>query len=251
MKKRRVLLYCVAVLVCIGISPSRAAFEVQGVIVDEATHRPIPHATVTLDGKPQYADANGSFASAGTVRIVAARAPGYRSASVSLKPDQPLVVSLTPFRARGVYLSLYGVATPSLRNAAVALKETNGINALVIDAKGDRGLTSYASEARESIGAAANAPSPAPVVRDMAGLLESLHREGLYLIARIHAPPRIPNGPFEMHKRMSGGIVKSCSGSIHSGMKSGSTTSTLRKKRPVSASTKSSSTMCASPMHRG
>jgi hypothetical protein len=185
MKKADVLLYCAVVLVCIGISPSRAAFEVQGVIVDETTHRPIPHATVTLDGKPQYSDANGAFGSADTVHIVAARAPGYRSTSVSATPDQPLVVPLKPFRARGVYLSVYGVATPSLRNAAVSLKDTNGINALVIDAKGDRGLTSYASEARESVGAAANAPSPAPVVHDMAGLLQNLHREGLYLIARI------------------------------------------------------------------
>jgi hypothetical protein len=72
-----------------------------------------------------------------------------------------------------------------LRNAAVALKETNGINTLVIDAKGDRGLTPFASLAREEIGAAANAPSPAPVVHDMAALLRDLHHQGLYLIARI------------------------------------------------------------------
>ncbi|BCG01227.1 hypothetical protein PPGU19_057950 [Paraburkholderia sp. PGU19] len=185
MKRARIVLYCAALLVCIGISSTRAASEVQGVIVDEATHRPIPHATVTLDGKPQYADANGAFVSADHVRVVAARAPGYRSASVTATSNQPIVVALTPFRVRGVYLSIYGVATASLRNAAVALKETNGVNALVIDAKGDRGLTSYESEAREIAGAAANAPSPAPVVHDMAALLQNLHQEGLYLIARI------------------------------------------------------------------
>ena len=185
MKRFSLHLWFAAALVCADISPSRAAFEVQGVIVDESTHRPIPYATVTLDGKPQYADANGTFSSTGPVHIVAARAPGYRSTSVSPTPDQPLVVPLTPFRARAVYLSVYGVATPSLRDAAIALKNTNGINALVIDAKGDRGLTSFASEARESIGAAANAPSPAPVVHDMAALLQNLHQEGLYLIARI------------------------------------------------------------------
>ncbi|MEI6001945.1 GTP-binding protein [Paraburkholderia bengalensis] len=185
MKRLAAVLCCVATLVAVDIAPSRAAFEVQGMIIDESTHQPIPYATVTLDGKPQYADANGAFSSAGAVHLVAARAPGYRSASVSLTPEQPLVVRLAPFRARGVYLSVYGVASRTLRDAAVALKDTNGINALVIDAKGDRGLTSYASDARESIGAAANAPSPAPVVHDMAALLQSLHRDGLYLIARI------------------------------------------------------------------
>jgi peptidoglycan/xylan/chitin deacetylase (PgdA/CDA1 family) len=185
MKRLAAVLSCTATFLAVDIPPSRAAFEVRGVIVDESTHRPIPYATVTLDDKPRYADADGTFSSASTVRIVAARAPGYRSASVSPAPDQPLVVLLAPFRARGVYLSVYGVASPTLRKAAVALKDTNGINALVIDAKGDRGLTSYASEARESIGAAATAPSPAPVVRDMAALLLGLHREGLYLIARI------------------------------------------------------------------
>ncbi|SEK10839.1 putative glycoside hydrolase [Paraburkholderia diazotrophica] len=185
MKRPAVVLSFIAALLAVDISPSRAAFEVQGVIVDESTHQPIPYATVTLDGKPQYADANGTFSSGSAVRIVAARAPGYRSTSVTPTPDEPLVVALAPFRARAVYLSVYGVASATLRDAAVSLKDTNGINALVIDAKGDRGLTSYVSEARESIGAAEKAPSPAPVVRNMAALLQSLHQEGLYLIARI------------------------------------------------------------------
>ncbi len=179
------LLCCAVAVAAVCISPSRAALEIAGVIVDESTHRPIPHAIVTLDGEAQYADASGTFHSSSPVRVIAARAPGYRSTSLSPTPEKPLVVPLTPFRARGVYLSTYGVATKSLRNAAVALKNTNGINALVIDAKGDRGLTSYHSGAREATGATAHAPSPAPVVQDMAALLQNLHGEGLYLIARI------------------------------------------------------------------
>jgi hypothetical protein len=80
---------------------------------------------------------------------------------------------------------VYGITSATLRDAAIDLRHTTSINALVIDVKGDRGLTPYDSVARDASGAAARIDVRAPIQKDFAGLLTRLHSDGLYLIARI------------------------------------------------------------------
>lgn len=98
---------------------------------------------------------------------------------------EPVRLALTPVRPRAVYLSVFGIGNAALRDAAVALPQASAINALVIDVKGDRGMTPYRSAARDAIGASAQVKAPAPLVRDFPALLAGLHARGLYLIARI------------------------------------------------------------------
>jgi hypothetical protein len=163
----------------------RAGADVTGTVIDAATQRPIPGAIVTTGGIAQRTDARGAFAIASAATSVAARAPGFLRAQTQAQAGAPVTLALDPFRPRAVYLSAYGIASATLRGAAVNLRESNRINALVIDVKGDRGLTPYRSAAREAIGAASLAGPRTPLVKDFAGLLAQLHRDGFYLIARI------------------------------------------------------------------
>lgn len=162
-----------------------ATAAISGVVIDASTHAPVPGATVTVGGVSQHTDANGAFSSTLAAPIVEARAPGYLRGQATSAGGEPVTVALTPFRPRAVYLSVYGVNNETLREGAVRLKESNGINALVIDMKGDRGLTPYPSAARDAIGATAQLTEHAPIRRDFAALVAQLHEQGFYLIARI------------------------------------------------------------------
>ncbi len=156
-----------------------------GRVVDELSGKPVPHALVTSTAGVQHADENGNFEFEPSGASIAARAPGYLRTSTSTSGETPLRLKLTPFRPKAVYLSVYGVTSPMLRDEALALTQTTAINALVIDMKGDRGLTPYRSPAREAAGAFAQIKDKTPMERDLPALLASLHRRHLYLIARI------------------------------------------------------------------
>ena len=158
-----------------------------GVVVDAQTRAPLAGAIVTIDGHASRAKDDGAFDAPASARQVAARAPGYLRSAVSLDDARggPLTIALVPFRPKAVYLSVFGVTSDTLRDAATALKASNGINALVIDVKGDRGLTPWADAARDAIGASSHAPAHPRYIADFAALVAALHRQGFYLIARI------------------------------------------------------------------
>ena len=159
-----------------------------GVVIDEVTGRPIPQAIVTSSAGVQQTDANGRFEfehPTGNHAQIAARAPGYLRARAGTSGDTPVTLKLTPFRPKAVYLSVYGVTSATLREEALALTRTTAINALVIDVKGDRGFTPYASAARDAVGASAKLKTKGPIERDFPALLANLHSRHLYLIARI------------------------------------------------------------------
>lgn len=162
-----------------------AAQTLSGVVVDAQSHEPIPHAIMTDTQGVRRADEAGRFSVDAGTATVAVRAPGYLRATVPVTADAPLKIALTPFRPRAVYLSAYGVTNAALRDAAVELTERTPINALVIDMKGDRGMTPYRSAARDAIGASAHVGDHAPSVRDFQAIVDALHRRRLYLIARI------------------------------------------------------------------
>ena len=154
-------------------------------VVDATNGRPLAGAIGYASGVSRTADGDGAFSleveTTGT--RVSVRAPGYARTEVELTAAGfTHTIRMTPVRPKAVYLSAYGIADRTLRDAALALQGRTAVNAFVIDVKGDRGMTPYRSAAREAIGAASD---PAPRVPDLASLIRTFHARGLYLIARI------------------------------------------------------------------
>ncbi|MGS0626166.1 putative glycoside hydrolase, partial [Ralstonia sp. VS2407] len=128
-------------------------------VVDATNGRALAGAIGHAPGANRTADREGSFSleidAAGTRLSV--RAPGYARIEVTLAPAAAAyTIRMTPVRPKAVYLSAYGVADRTLRDAALSLQDQTAINALVIDVKGDSGVTPYRSKAREISGAASH-----------------------------------------------------------------------------------------------
>jgi len=174
-----------ALFVVTALLTGRGALAVTGVVLDSSTQKPLADAIITTSAGVMRTDENGRFETAEAVERVAARAPGYLRTEANVSDETPVTLALTPFRPKAVYLSVFGVTSSTLRNNAVSLAENTEINALVIDVKGDRGLTPYRSAAREAIGATAHLTTRAPQMRDFPALLAKLRAQHPYLIARI------------------------------------------------------------------
>jgi hypothetical protein len=167
------------------LASQSALAATSGVVIDQDTHKPIAGAIVTSSAGVTRSDDAGHFDIAAATTSIAARAPGYLRTEVQLSGDATVTVALTPFRPKAVYLSVYGIHSASMRNAAVDLAQHSVINALVIDVKGDRGITAYRSAARDASGATAKLSERLPPLADFPGVLADLHAKHLYLIARI------------------------------------------------------------------
>jgi len=107
---------------------------------------------------------------------ISARNSRYRSGQ---SPDRN---ALEPFKPKALYLTVYGIAVPRIRDAARAALEKNNMNALVIDVKGDRGFIPFKVDLplAEEIGA-----QKTILIKDMKAALAALKEKNLYLIARI------------------------------------------------------------------
>lgn len=178
-------------IVIAAILSSPAGAQVTTIVQSATSHDPIAGAIISQGAYEVRTEADGRFTLPSHVGCnhapVNIRAPGYWRTSVRFdceRTDFPLV-QLQPLRPKAVYLSVYGIASQILREDVLRLQHQTAINALVIDVKGDRGLTPYPSAARRNVGAEAHAPTAPPRVPDLPALLKELHRRGLYLIARI------------------------------------------------------------------
>jgi hypothetical protein len=156
----------------------------EGQIVDAATGAAIAGATVTLDARVIETDASGHFEDDGTAAVIKARAPGYQAASIPSAEfwSGNARLKLTPIRPKALYLSMFGIANRALRDGALQLIRDAKLNALVIDVKGDRGLIAFhsANPLAAAVGAQRTITIP-----DLHALVQSLHQQGLYTIARI------------------------------------------------------------------
>jgi hypothetical protein len=157
--------------------------KLTGTVIDGATGRAVPWAFLTFAGGTVVGQQDGSFElterPTGPIRVLA---PGYRRAEVEMGAGRALEVRLEPFIARGVYLTLYGVADRTLRGNARDLAERTEINTIVIDVKGDRGLMTYRSAVPLADRVGAN---DEPTVTDVKELIASLKGRGIYTIGRI------------------------------------------------------------------
>jgi hypothetical protein len=165
---------------------ARPALAFDGRLVDAATGASARDATVFAAGKEIRPGPDGAFHLDGRADRILARAPGYRAVSIAPADLERTggVVKLTPFAVRGLYLTVYGVGSKSLRDGALSLIRSGAANALVIDLKGDRGLVPYPSLVA---GSTAPASRKLTTIRDLRQFASEMHASGVYLIARIVA----------------------------------------------------------------
>ncbi len=166
-------------------SPFYPVGPIVGKVVDASTGRPVAGAIVTTDGLIERTDGNGGFSLPAADRTVAVRAYGYRRSpwiAVSPVAGKPLEIRLSPVTPKGLYLTVFGIGSRVLRDAALKLMDETELNTLVIDVKGDRGIVPYKS----SVALASTIGSQKVItVRDMKGLMKTLKEKGVYTIARI------------------------------------------------------------------
>jgi hypothetical protein len=179
----------VARLVIVALTVAFLALDssgvpITGVVIDAATREPVKGAFVTTGDIQTQTDEHGTFrlavAPVGRIRV---RAHGYARIEVtggSLARSSE--VALTLLQPKALYLSVFGVGNRSLRDAALELIDTTGLNALVIDVKGDRGIIGYRSTIplAQEIGA-----QHVITIPDLQELVATLRQRGIYTIARI------------------------------------------------------------------
>ena len=152
-----------------------------GYVYDQASGGALSGVLVTYPGGTTHSDAFGHFSVPADLAQFSLRALGYQRLSQSAAPAGARI-GLAPFRAKALYLSVYGIGSKVLREQALHLIATTELNALVIDVKGDRGLVPYPS----SVALATQVGAQKVItVRDMPALIQSLQAQGVYLIARI------------------------------------------------------------------
>jgi hypothetical protein len=161
-----------------------AAQAYDGKVVDAETKAPIEGALVTLTDQVVRTGQDGAFHLEGTGDTLRLRAPGYsrRDFAISELSNPETEIGLTPFKVKGLYLTVYGIASKKLREAALEAVRLNHLNALVIDVKGDRGFIPFKVDLplADEIGA-----QKIILIKDMQATLTNLKEQGLYLIARI------------------------------------------------------------------
>uniref|UniRef100_A0A7V4LC90 DUF4015 domain-containing protein n=1 Tax=Desulfobacca acetoxidans TaxID=60893 RepID=A0A7V4LC90_9BACT len=160
-----------------------AALAYEGTVLDAATKAPIAGALVALGDQAVRTNPEGKFKVEGEGDVVRVRAAGYgrRKLPVSEWGNGSREIALEPFKVKALYLTPYGVVT-KLREAALEAVKLNGLNALVIDVKADRGFIPFKVDIplAEEVGA-----QKTILIKDIKALVKSFKEQNLYLIARI------------------------------------------------------------------
>ena len=165
------------------LPPTRAVAFI-ATVIDASTKRPLEGVFVTLNDKVMKTDSNGAVEINGPVNTVGFKAWGYQRKSVALHDlaGDSIQVALTPFQPKALYLSFYGIGSTKLREAGIDLIGKTELNAVVIDVKGDRGMVAFKS----SVPLAEQAGAQRTItMRDARAVIERLHNQHIYAIARI------------------------------------------------------------------
>ncbi|MBX9946238.1 MAG: hypothetical protein K2Y40_19345 [Reyranella sp.] len=173
------LLAAAALLV---LGPAAYAQEREGMVIDGATDTPIAGAIVTVGQRTVLTDPQGRYRTEGGTLPLQIRAPGYRRETLPAGSGNQDTIRLTPLAPKALYLTVYGIGAPFLLDPALEVIQKSGLNALVIDLKGDRGLIPYPSALPLAAKAGALKLRTIP---DLKALATSLKAKGIYLIARI------------------------------------------------------------------
>jgi hypothetical protein len=176
------LLPSLLIILTLFFAVATQAYE--GKVIDTQTKAPIAGAVVVAGDRTARTDKDGVFHLEGTGEALKVKAAGYKRQELAATAvgNPQTEISLEPFKVTGLYLTVYGIAVPRIREAAVAALEKNNMNALVIDVKGDRGFIPFKADLplAEEVGA-----QKTILVKDIKATLAALKEKNLYLIARI------------------------------------------------------------------
>jgi hypothetical protein len=165
-----------------------AATSLDGHIIDASTGKPVSDAVVAIGANVVKGDPTGHFQIPADLAnpnlMILARAPGYRASTFTAADStkNKNTFALIPFTPHALYLSVYGIASKPIRDAALDIIHKGGANALVVDIKSDRGLLTYPSEIplAQKIGA-----RKLTLIHSLPDLVNNAHGQGIYMIARI------------------------------------------------------------------
>lgn len=183
--RRRIRSCLAGLVIAMGLTwlGNTDAQALRGTVVDSKTSQPIPGAMVTVDGRVMSTDKAGAFVVDGHPKMVSARALGHRRTTMTVAENvTSIALDLDPFSPKALYLSFYGIGSRGIREPALSLIRQTELNAVVIDIKGDRGLVAYPSKIPLATESGARRITTIP---DLSALVESLHHENIYAIARI------------------------------------------------------------------
>src|SRR5258706_11254380 len=93
--------------------------EKEGSVVDKETGTPVAGATITSGDQVAFSDADGKFRIEAAGPSLLARAAGYGRIEAELEDGDSQVLALEPLRTEGLYLTVYGIGAPALRNPAL------------------------------------------------------------------------------------------------------------------------------------
>jgi hypothetical protein len=165
-----------------------AATSIGGQIIDASTGKGVPDSVITIGTVIVKGDPSGHFQIAGDVEgpnvTILARALGYRASTFTSAQaiQNKNSLALIPFNPHALYLSVYGIASKPIREAAFEIIHKGGANSLVVDIKSDRGLITYPSGIilAQKIGA-----RKLTLVHSLGEVVANAHAQGIYMIARI------------------------------------------------------------------
>jgi hypothetical protein len=162
----------------------RPAWGYEGRLVDAQSKAPIADAVVTLGNRTVRSDEAGRFRIDGEGDALKFRAPGFGRFAAPIRdwPSGGRDLSLGALRPQALYLTLYGIGSCKVREGALETIRRNGLNALVIDIKGDAGLVPFDAGVplAGSIGA-----RRLTTIQNVTETVADLKDQGLYLIGRI------------------------------------------------------------------
>jgi hypothetical protein len=145
---------------------------------------PLAGATVTLGGQVTTTATDGSFTVSGgdpAQRALLVKMPGFSVLRMDVGQTSKQDVTLTPFAARAIYVNADTIASPTKFYNLIRLANETEINAMVIDVKADTtGYVLYKSALPQVLAAGA----VNPIIGDLPSLVETLHKNHIYVIAR-------------------------------------------------------------------
>jgi hypothetical protein len=158
--------------------------KLEGTVLDAQTGQPVPNAVVYHHGAVWSCNPQGHFSISrpDTQEPILIKASGYKQLAERIIDQKELRIQLTPFQAKGLYLTHFGVSSKVLRDGVLSIIKQGNLNALVLDVKGDRGYLSYKLPVplAAEIGA-----HQIPTIKDLKALIEQLHEQKIYVIGRI------------------------------------------------------------------
>jgi len=166
-----------AIMLLIGCFTLSFGAMTTGLVLDKKTQKPIANAIIISDAKEYRSDCNGTFRIPQS-NYIGVRAVGYNRKFYKTGGK----MYLERFTPKAIYLSSFGATSGKIMSNAKELLQTTELNALVIDVKMDRGQIAF-----KTANPTANAIGAQEIVlfKDMKKFVSDLHKEGIYVIARV------------------------------------------------------------------